>query len=1070
MTNSNNNRALIDLEKLYKFFEKRISLLVIKEIKKQFKVHVKYRVWVTDPFIIENVNLHETFEIWIPKLVYIKQFLTALRVKQEFNSSLNIKLNINNKLNIKSVIYNIIDIFKTNKPKNKEIFKYFNNFEIKNKVYAKVSNKYPNVTSYNNRIETTSYILNKNKWNKIIDDINLNDTFNSIIHKIHTINLLYNTRTSYSSGIDNVKFWKPLSLIKSKITKYKILQKLKNKNNAELKKLQELYNDMLNFIKNQHPAHNLKNLEKKKTTLTLKRKKSLTKPEVLENLLHNTNISRKIKQLAKSEAKEMNKNPIMYVTNYNNMVNAFNTTLKFNLIKSSTKKKLKLFQSDPILRIYLPKNKDQLKSLDILTLKNKYIQKLMLLLMEPYLEPCGDNNSFGFRPGREQNHAVTNLIPLLSNKWIYSSELKKKCLSKLSLARDSKYDIIEKKRNSIKKPIKFEIENENRYHKKKNLFQFKSKILKKKQSFTKYILNANVKKFFNNVSHNWLLSNTPISSDYKQLLYSTIKVSIVEKIPTKYSLLDKTLNILWLNWKPLNIRIKKRSKYKTIVNSKTNNNGISPAGILSPILMNWTLDGLQNCTKFRTTINSNKIKTKDSNSYFTTLLLSTPLIRFATNVIFVDITQKHVIKTKKRINKFLKKRNLTLKKTKITEWSIKKKLNFLGWTFHFIYPNKRNWLTNLTKKTATKFKNQSKLYTYPSKKNTKNFKTEIKKLLSIKNSSLTPQQISKQLNSIVLSWSNYFLPSLNQRLLRSNLDYYILKRYKQWIFKKYSRKGFITAIKKLLITNKNLKPNVWNNTIKIKPKNPSVIFQIRSLKALQINISIWKIKPASKLTKLSFFIDPKAYLLRVLQLFSFKKDSEAALLIKQNFKCLYCKSDLLEWNKINPLLKEYTNDFAFLKENRTNDDSKSLKPGQQFKEYNKMFESQKILIDYILPPALTNPVLKSDTLSNNKMLIHNECYKIKKIVDEKLLLSNFLIIQKKLKKNFTFTISNKTFIELLALKLILNNDYKITTYLNYILEIYGKKHFKLNQRFITIIKKICKTKLKTFKDKKYRRA
>jgi RNA-directed DNA polymerase len=98
------------------------------------------------------------------------------------------------------------------------------------------------------------------------------------------------------------------------------------------------------------------------------------------------------------------------------MVNAFNTTLKFNLIKSSTKKKLKLFQSDPILRIYLPKNKDQLKSLDILTLKNKYIQKLMLLLMEPYLEPCGDNNSFGFRPGREQNHAVTNLIPLLSNK------------------------------------------------------------------------------------------------------------------------------------------------------------------------------------------------------------------------------------------------------------------------------------------------------------------------------------------------------------------------------------------------------------------------------------------------------------------------------------------------------------------------------------------------------------------------------------------------------------------------------------------------------------------------------
>jgi hypothetical protein len=58
-----------------------------------------------------------------------------------------------------------------------------------------------------------------------------------------------------------------------------------------------------------------------------------------------------------------------------------------------------------------------------------------------------------------------------------------------------------------------------------------------------------------------------------------------------------------------------------------------------------------------------------------------------------------------------------------------------------------------------------------------------------------------------------------------------------------------------------------------------------------------------------------------------------------------------------------------------------------------------------------------------------------------------------------------TIIDLLSLKLILNSN-TIRIYLNYILEIYGKKHFRLTQKLITILKKICKIKLKIFSKNK----
>jgi len=41
----------------------------------------------------------------------------------------------------------------------------------------------------------------------------------------------------------------------------------------------------------------------------------------------------------------------------------------------------------------MPKGGGSLRLADIPTLRDRYIQVFMLLIMEPYMEPCGDQNS-----------------------------------------------------------------------------------------------------------------------------------------------------------------------------------------------------------------------------------------------------------------------------------------------------------------------------------------------------------------------------------------------------------------------------------------------------------------------------------------------------------------------------------------------------------------------------------------------------------------------------------------------------------------------------------------------------
>jgi hypothetical protein len=111
----------------------------------------------------------------------------------------------------------------------------------------------------------------------------------------------------------------------------------------------------------------------------------------------------------KNKLKEITDHPRDYLLGRREAALKNNRTLKFDLLNSLKKLRIKRYASDPILRVFIPKDNGKLRGLGIPTLKDRTLQMLLKLVMEPYLEPLGDKGSFGYRPGRDTRQAVAYL-------------------------------------------------------------------------------------------------------------------------------------------------------------------------------------------------------------------------------------------------------------------------------------------------------------------------------------------------------------------------------------------------------------------------------------------------------------------------------------------------------------------------------------------------------------------------------------------------------------------------------------------------------------------------------------